>query len=490
MYKNSEAANPRYHADSITAWNEFSGKFGAHDLPPHFVQFYENDDYLNDAVTFYVKTGLDHGEAAIVIATAEHRVTFAKSLGEQGVAVDAACAAGQLTFLDAHETLVRLMSRGYPDAQKFAQVIGAAVRAAAARYPRVRAYGEMVDILWKHDNLAATVELERLWCDLCAAAPLTLLCGYALTGFHRAGREQEFRQVCDAHSHVFLSETVVSIDRKDRNGDDRSRAIKLLEQRSKAATAALEREQAARAQIEAQKQQVEQALRTRDEFLSIASHELKTPLASLKIQLQLVLRRFGSGAAPASDELQQRLQASVAQIDRMAALIDQLLSVSRIQAGKLALQRSDVDLSALAQDMVDQYRDVFDNARCRVHCVLDRSVIGCWDRAALEQVLANLYSNAAKYAPGSDVEIAVGRAGERALFSVRDRGPGIARDKQAAIFEQFERAAPAHVGGLGLGLFIARKIVTAHHGSIRVESAPGEGATFVVELPGLIPRCA
>lgn len=227
------------------------------------------------------------------------------------------------------------------------------------------------------------------------------------------------------------------------------------------------------------------ALHSRDEFLSIASHELRTPITALKLQLQLLDRRW-----PDSDEmlpkkqLHNALQLARRQVEALALLVNELLDVSKIQLGRFTMYVEEVDLTSLVRGIVDRFADQLALACCPVELALEDDVRGRWDRGKLEQVIVNLITNATKYAPGAPVRIAVSRSGAVARLVVQDHGDGIPPDMHDRIFERFERAVAAtHVSGLGLGLYIVKKIVEAHDGSVRVESEPGKGARFVVELP-------
>lgn len=227
-----------------------------------------------------------------------------------------------------------------------------------------------------------------------------------------------------------------------------------------------------------------QAVRMRDEFLSVASHELRTPLASLMLSLEIIRR------ASRSDPRLERAVASAWQGgERLQRLFEELLDVSRIDAERMTLDCADVDLDALVRRVVARFRPDIERARCEV-VVYGRALHGRWDRSRLDQVLANLLANALKFGPGHPVEITIEQEGDRALLSVRDHGIGIEPAQQRTIFDRFQRAvSERHYGGLGLGLYICRRIVEAHGGTIRADSQPGAGATFTVELP-LDPRAA
>jgi two-component sensor histidine kinase len=164
-------------------------------------------------------------------------------------------------------------------------------------------------------------------------------------------------------------------------------------------------------------------------------------------------------------------------------LVDQLLDVSRINTGRLELRLEEVDLAAVARGVADRLAEQRERAGSILQLELEGPVVGEWDRLRLEQVVMNLLTNALKYGASRPIRMKVCSAGEKAMLQVEDRGIGIPKEDQTRIFERFERAASHNYGGLGLGLFIARQIVQAHVGRIWVESEPGKGTTFFVELP-------
>jgi PAS domain S-box-containing protein len=226
------------------------------------------------------------------------------------------------------------------------------------------------------------------------------------------------------------------------------------------------------------------AIRARDEFLSIAGHELKTPLAAMSLQVGGLLRLYQRGDAPNPSRAIDRLQKTASQTRRLDTLIDQLLDVSRITSGRLKLELEEVDLAELTADVVGRFADAAASAGTPIELRTGAHPIGRWDRLRIDQVLTNLLSNAVKYGPGKPVTVEVGIAEERARVSVCDHGIGIAPEHQARIFGRFERAVSGrHYGGFGLGLWITRQVVEVHGGAIELCSTPGEGSTFTVELP-------
>lgn len=224
-----------------------------------------------------------------------------------------------------------------------------------------------------------------------------------------------------------------------------------------------------------------QAAQAREDFMQVASHELRGPVANFRLAVQLLGREIARGDRERVDD---RLRVLTRQADRMSRLSSALLDVTRITAGRLTLLRQELDLSALAQDVVARYLDQAEAASTAVAVEAADPVPCQADPDRVEQIIANLVSNALKYGRGSPVTVRVRADDGYAVLEVADRGIGIPPEHQARIFGRFERAVPQRTyGGLGLGLWIVRSLVEAHGGRISVESAPGEGSTFTVRLP-------
>ena len=241
----------------------------------------------------------------------------------------------------------------------------------------------------------------------------------------------------------------------------------------------------ARREMEALTADLQKALQSRDDFLSVASHELKTPLTSLQLQLQLLWRSLPEADAQGRPHpARQRIEATRRPAERLHQLVNTLLDVSRIRADRLALEPETVDFAALLRDVVARAEADAVGAGCTLHLADSPPLVGHWDRLRLEQVVTNLLSNAIKYGASHPVELAVHQEGAVAHLTVRDHGIGIGPEDQARVFQRFERAvSERHYGGFGLGLWICKQIVDSLGGDIRVRSQPGQGATFTVSLP-------
>jgi PAS domain S-box-containing protein len=235
----------------------------------------------------------------------------------------------------------------------------------------------------------------------------------------------------------------------------------------------LMQEQAARASAQ-------EALRIRDEFISIASHELRTPITSLLLHLEAFVQAERDPETFDSYSARTRRQLS-----RMTRLVEALLNVPRLESGRLTLQKERVDLESVVRSVMDSLSVDLQRAGCHAEIRSSGPLEGYWDRLRLEQVVENLARNAMIYGAGKPIELVVrGERDGRAVLAIRDHGIGIDKALQDKVFQRFERAVSArHYGGLGLGLYIVKQIVEAHHGTVQVESELGQGATFWVHLP-------
>lgn len=238
-------------------------------------------------------------------------------------------------------------------------------------------------------------------------------------------------------------------------------------------------------------QDLQRAVRVREEFLSIASHELLTPVTALQTNLQSLMRLHRQGEDLSPERLARGLDVAERQVRRLAKLVHELLDVSRIEAGKLGLHLERFDLSELVEEMVARYEKEAERLGCELTADCPPGAIGSWDRHRIEQVVTNLLSNALKYGRSRPVHVEVREDGEEVLVRFRDQGVGIPEEALGRIFSRFERAVEdSGYGGLGLGLFIAQRIVDAHHGRIEVQSVKDEGSVFTLRLPRERPDVA
>ncbi len=572
--------------------------------PEHHAQFYENDPYLVETLNDYLQTGLSSGEPVLVIATGAHRAGVEARLSEGGFDLAGAIETKRYVALDAADTLSRFMVNGLPDERLFTEVVGGAIRQAApGGSSRVRAFGEMVGLLWAEGNRDAAVRLEQLWNNLASTHDFSLLCAYPMGGFNDETHGPAFLEICREHSRVVPAESYSALP----TAEEQLRSVSELQQKASSFEAAVaERRKtqkalrrheeelsdflenaveglhkvgpdgrilwANRAELEllgytpdeyvghriaefhadpeviedilaclmrgetvsnrparlrckdgsirhvlihangywedgefvhsrcftrdvTERMRLEEELRKRlaeraeadnrkDEFLAMLGHELRNPLSPIVTALQVMrLRSDDPDTTARAREVIER------QTQRMTRLVDELLDVSRIMQGKVELREETVLLPAIVQGAVEQARRTIDERGH--HLVLDlpaEAISLRADPARLEQVLANLLLNAAKYTDvGGRIVLAAGADEDGVRISVRDNGIGLSPESREQIFELFvqgpdplKRAG----GGLGVGLTLVRRLVRLHGGTVEARSdGPGQGSEFVVWLP-------
>ncbi len=234
------------------------------------------------------------------------------------------------------------------------------------------------------------------------------------------------------------------------------------------------------------KRRAEDALAERDQFMSIAAHELRNPITALFLSFQRVLRMYKKGPVE-SERAIAVLETAEVQLKGLRDLVNELLDVSKLKGRRMLMEHERVDVGQLVQRLVERFEELGREAGCTLtYSAPEGPVLTSGDATRLEQIFTNLLTNAFKYGAGGPVRVAVWRDGVRVKVSVEDRGSGIPPEALARIFDAYERASDQSArDSLGLGLFIAREIALAHEGDIRVESREGEGSRFTVELPAI-----
>ncbi|MHC8344096.1 hybrid sensor histidine kinase/response regulator [Pseudomonas sp. RT6P73] len=267
---------------------------------------------------------------------------------------------------------------------------------------------------------------------------------------------------------------------------DLYRQSKAMKQQVEELEQARREQEALLKQLQTTQNELEQAVRMRDDFMSIVAHEVRTPLNGLILETQLRKMHLARDNASAFtlDKMHAMVDRDERQIKSLIRLIEDMLDVSRIRTGKLSIRTSRFDLVQLVSNLLQNFAPQVDAAECSVAFTAEAPVVGNWDEFRIEQVISNLLTNALRYGGKSRIDVRVYSHEGQARVEVQDRGIGISEENQKRIFQQFERvSAKTVVAGLGLGLFISEQIVAAHGGSIAVESKINEGALFRVCLP-------
>ncbi|HYO52195.1 MEDS domain-containing protein [Archangium sp.] len=437
----------------------------------HLCLVYENAEQQWDAVIPYVAEGLARNEACLYVVDDHDLDEVRQAFVVHGVDVDAHVRSGQLTFSTKREAY--LFSGVFDPSAMIAFLARTVQEAVAAGRTGFRVTAEMTWALGQQCGCERLIEYEALLSNFFPGSQASAICQYNRKRFSA----DVIRDVLRTHPVAIVGNQVCP------NLYYETPAMVLgqesTEQRVEWMIRQLQRFRGA-------ERKLERAIQARDEFLSVASHELNTPLTSLKLQVQSLSRALarGDGAALTQHKVSGIIERTDRQLRRLSRLVSDLLDVSRIHANKLTLDLEQVELRELVEDVVDRISGDFTHIGVRLDLVPGPQVVGRWDRSRLEQVVLNLLSNALKYGAGKPVRVEVTADGDQVHLSVKDQGVGLREEDRARIFERFERAISAsEASGLGLGLYIAREIVQAHGGYISVESRLGKGSTFTVSLP-------
>ncbi|QXI25694.1 hybrid sensor histidine kinase/response regulator [Pseudomonas vanderleydeniana] len=264
------------------------------------------------------------------------------------------------------------------------------------------------------------------------------------------------------------------------------RQSKAMKQQVEALEQSRREQEALLRELQATQEELQRAVRMRDDFMSIVSHEVRTPLNGLILETQLRKMHLArnNAAAFTLDKMNAMVERDERQIQSLIRLIEDMLDVSRIRTGKLSIRPSRFDLSQLVAKLLEGFAPQVQAADSTLEYEAAGPVEGNWDEFRIEQVVSNLLTNAVRYGAKSPIGVRVYTRDGQACIEVSDRGIGISEENQKRIFQQFERVSAGHaVAGLGLGLFISEQIVAAHGGTITVSSRLGEGSTFCVRLP-------
>jgi signal transduction histidine kinase len=426
----------------------------------HFVQFYDNDAFLVQSVREFIKPG----DVAIIIATPEHRARLEEDLQIDGLELPDARAQGRYIALDSADTLNLFMLDGLPDSDRFFEYLGGLIIRASVGRSDVRIFGEMVAQLWAEGNQAGAIRLEQLWNDLSRMLSFNLCCGYPLNDFQGDAQAEAFSQICGQHSGVLPTESYALLE----SADERLREIALLQQKARS--------------LEAEIEQRRKAEHQKDELIGIISHELKTPVTSVKGYTQILQKRFRKTEDMHSAALVTKMEA---QLNKLIGLISELVDATRIEGGKLQFNPLYFDFNELVLEIVEQMQ--FTTEKHQIVVSLAETKMIWADKERVGQVISNFISNAVKYSPPStEIQVTTWLDPVNITLRVQDCGIGVPAEDQTRIFERFYRVSGEGretYPGLGLGLYISSEIIRRHQGRIWVDSQTGKGSQFAFSLP-------
>ena len=429
----------------------------------HLCHLYRTDADLLDALVPYFRRGLELREHCLWVTSGPVDADAARrALGAAVPDLDGRVAAGQLEILDhrawyerSHRTDTGAALRSWVEREQQALRDG---------WAGLRLGG---DTWWlERPGWSDFMEHESRVSGTVALGKIAALCGYSL---ERCGAA-ELLDVVHHHDCALVRR--------------RSGWQVLAGGETRFARARLEREHERLEQRFADRTaELEAALRTREEFLAVASHELRTPIAALQLAIESLLRAHrGRPLAPADE--QRRLRRAEAQCERLSRMVDDLLEVTRARSGAMTIARGETDLSSVVRAAAERLAPDASRAGCALRVDAPAATPGRWDPARLRQVLTNLLANAIRHAPGSAIEVTVTPRVAGPILAVRDHGPGVPPEDRARVFEPFTKLDAARgYGGFGNGLWLVRRVVEAHGGVVELRETPGGGATFVVALP-------
>jgi signal transduction histidine kinase len=420
----------------------------------HAVQFYDDEDFLVETVGRYLAAGLDAGERVIVIASDQRRSSFMRYLVAHWAHMD--CETERAILLSANDTLSAFMRDGMPDPAAFRAFIAATVRAARAggEISGVRAYGEMVDVLWRSGNAKGAIQLEELWQEAAQIHGFALLCAYAMGNFDEAGDIERFLEICDKHSHVLPTEDFTE----------------LLE--------ALGHPNEGRCLPRHEGTQTETDVAFRKLLLGALGRELRHPLNTLLTTARLILSDPDSAS-------RVRLERMVSSGARMRRAIDQIADLTHAGLPESVPVRlkDDQAVGLLVAKVVEEIRAANPGRYIELHAKCP--CITRLDPDRFRQVVSTLVDNALEHGDESTIAVTVTGTPAFVRVSVHNYGLPIDATLIPLLFDPFRRAAALRPrnGSLGLGLYICDRIVAAHGGRIDVHSSADEGTCFEVVIP-------
>jgi PAS domain S-box-containing protein/excisionase family DNA binding protein len=591
---NSELNSELNEVDSVTYpqvnWGNISEG-------SHLVQFYENEKYLIDSVREYIQ----NGDSAIVIATQDHINKLEEGLEFYGLEINEARHNNQYVALDAVKTLDKFMVRDMPSRRLFMEHVGKLVKDTVRPHSKLRAFGEMVALLWANGNQAAAIKLEELWNELQKKYDFSLVCAYPLKGFDKATHSVSFGEIEALHSRVVPAESFSKLDTEDK----RLREIALLQQRSLVLEAEIEKRKSAELQliesISALKaseefnrriiensadcikvldlngnlltinqpgcrlleldyadqltgknfislwegeyrREVIKAIKaakkgaagrfqgycptakgtprwwdvaitpiydkngkaekllaiTRDitsikdleqrkeDFISAASHELKTPLTSQTAFIHLLQKEVEKNKDEKYIKYVKKINDQTVKLTKLAT---DLVNIYKFQGGKLIIHREPFNINNTIQVITEEIQPFTNKHKIYISGKISRNVFG--DEEKISQVVSNLLTNAVKYSPNSDkINVDLKENDNHAIISVQDFGIGIGDNDQKKVFERFYRVSDNSnktFPGMGMGLYIASEIVKQHGGGIYIKSVKGKETTFSFTVPLINP---
>ncbi|MES2178895.1 MAG: ATP-binding protein [Gemmatimonadota bacterium] len=450
----------------------------------HAVQFYDDDEFLVNAVGDFLASGLAQGQPVIAVATLEHLAGFREHLETRGFDVDRAIFRGQLGLQDAAEMLAAFMDGAHPNPERCRVTVGAILRQFSSNLSTsaVRVYGEMVDVLCRAGNVQGALELEEIWNELAQTYRFSLLCGYSMRTFAEGTQTASVQSICGTHAHVIPTERYVGASTSER-----LREIAILQQRAQALETELERRNVLERSLRVALERAESANRAKNQFLAVMSHELRTPLNAIGGHVQLIDMELLGPVSEKQHEALARVQKSQR---HLLGLINEVLNLARLESSQVRYEVETLSVDTLVAEVTALLEPLFSagGLTCDVECApANTPILSHADREKVHQILLNVLGNANKFTPpGGRIRVRVTRGTtlDRPIsIAISDSGIGIPEDKLGMIFEPFVQInghAPRE--GVGLGLSISRILARGMGGDLVADSVLGVGSTFTLTL--------
>ncbi|HEX3771875.1 MAG TPA: ATP-binding protein [Polyangiaceae bacterium] len=451
----------------------------------HVAQFYESEEFLIDAVDRFVRGGLEAGDGIMLVATRPHLDALASRLDTTTTMRDAV-ATGRAVLLDADDTLAQILVDGVPDPGRFRRVVAQGVERCVrgcgaprgVRLPRVRAFGEMVDVLCRDGRHQAAVRLEELWNQAADVHALSIFCGYAMSGFTSAEGTARFGEVCDQHDMVLPADVSGSL----RDVATFAREIARLQQQVHALRSEARTLAETTASLRVALERAEHTSRVRDNLLAAVAQELRRPLKTIVSWSSLLRSAQPVDTLEAAEAIELGAHAQY-------QLLEDLADASRVVGGTMRLRRGPVDLAFVLRAAVEAVSHAAISKDITIEVSIESDpCLAHADAHRMEQVFSNLLSNAIQFTDdGGRVGASLARRDDWIDFAVHDDGRGISEAALPHVFDRL-RVVGATAGprpdGMQLGLAVARHLVELHGGSIGAQSeGVGRGSTFTVRLP-------
>ena len=442
--------------------------------------------FLARSLARFIGAGFRNDETVIVIATKAHKRGVEELLLKEGFDLEAARNRGRFLTLDAEETLAKFMVDGSPDANRFEKVVGELLKEAGRQGKPIRAFGEMVVLLWQQGNGGAAIQLEELWNELGKKHAFCLLCAYPMSAFSDESHAEAFAHICNAHVRVVPAESYTG----SSSVDEQSRTISLLQQKAAALEAEIARRKETEAALARRERELAELLeRTVAErtaelkeivseletFSYRVSHDLRSPLRAMQGFAESLLNDYAQLLPEDGTESLKRIHRAAHRLD---LLVKDILTYSKVTKGDIHL--SPIPLETLLDDIIEQDPHL---QAARGFITIERPLPIVWGHEAyITQCLTNLIGNALKFVePGVTPKVIVRSetAGDKARISIIDNGVGIAPDNRRRIFQIFGRVySENRYPGSGIGLAIVMKAVSRMGGEAGFESELGKGSTF------------